>query len=320
MRELDENAIAEAAAKILAGGLVAVPTETVYGLAADATNDDAVARIFEAKSRPQFNPLIIHVASIEMAKRYVAFPALASKLAKEFWPGPLTMVLPRHEDSAVSFLVSAGFDTIAVRMPDHATAQALITAVDRPLAAPSANRSGTISPTTADHVRTSLGDKVDLILDGDACAVGIESTIVEVEGDAVTLLRPGGIARATIERFLGQPVCDGPHTKKPQAPGMLESHYAPRAALRLNASAPEEGEAFLGFGAVNSNSPYALNLSPAGDLREAAAHFFKHLHALDRIAATHRLKGIAAAPVPMEGLGEAINDRMVRAAAPRSSE
>jgi len=319
MTEAGAKAIARAAEIIRSGRLVAVPTETVYGLAADATNDDAVARIFEAKSRPQFNPLIIHIAGAEMAKRYVDFSLLASKLADKFWPGPLTMVLPKREDSPLSLLVSAGLDSIAVRAPDHDTAQALIKAVDRPLAAPSANRSGSISPTTTEHVRHSLGDSVDLILEGGACSVGIESSIVKVDGDAVTMLRPGGLAREVIEEFIGRPLADVPPSQSPQAPGMLASHYAPRAKLRLNASAPQEGEAFLGFGAVAANSPLALNLSASGDLREAAANLFKHLHALDRIAATHGLKGIAVAPVPMEGLGEAINDRLMRAAAPRGA-
>lgn len=307
--------ISEALAVIRRGGLVAMPTETVYGLAADATDDKAVARIFEAKGRPQFNPLIIHVSGADMARRYVEFPPPAEKLAGAFWPGPLTLVLPRRAGGGLSLLVSAGLDTVGVRMPDHPVAQALIGTVDRPLAAPSANRSGTISPTTAAHVRHSLGDNVDLVLDGGACPVGVESTIVKIDGDRATLLRPGGIARADIERVIGKPLenaADG----SIEAPGMMASHYAPRAKLRLNATEQRPAEAFLGFGAV-AGREYALNLSPAGDLREAAANLFRHLHTLDRMAAAHGLKTIACAPIPMEGPGEAINDRLKRAAAPR---
>ena len=309
--------VAKAADIIRNGGVVAVPTETVYGLAADATNDDAVARIFEAKSRPQFNPLIVHVTDVRMAERYVCFSPLASKLAAKFWPGPLTLVLPRRQGSAISLLVSAGLDTIAVRAPDHAGAQTLIQTADRPLAAPSANRSGTISPTTAEHVRQSLGDKIDMIIDGGPCTIGIESSIIKVTDDLVTLLRPGGIAREVIEEFLGQPVSDASHTENPEAPGMLASHYAPRAMLRLNANAPQQGEAFLGFAEIATEGADALNLSEAGDMLEATTNLFAHLHALDRSAAAHGLKTIAVAPIPMEGLGEAINDRLNRAAAPR---
>ncbi len=311
--------IEQAADLIRDGGLVAVPTETVYGLAADATNDKAVARIFEAKGRPQFNPLIIHVADAAMAKRYVKFSPLAAKLAGEFWPGPLTMVLPRRADSNTSLLVSAGLDTVAVRAPAHAAAQALIRAVDHPLAAPSANRSGAISPTTPDHVRKSLRDKVDMILDGGACIIGIESTIVAINDNDVTMLRVGGITRDAIEQFLGRSLAEAPISQTPQAPGMLASHYAPQAPLRLNTSAPRDGEAFLGFGETETTSPYALNLSPSGDLRESAANLFAHLRRLDDLCAEHNLRGIAAAPVPHAGLGEAINDRLKRAAAPRSA-
>lgn len=307
--------ISEAAAVIRRGGLVAMPTETVYGLAADATNDDAVARIFEAKGRPQFNPLIIHVSGSEMAKRYVEFPPLAKKLAGAFWPGPLTLVLPRREDSGLSLLVSAGLYTVGARMPDHPVAQALIKKVDRPLAAPSANRSGTISPTIAAHVKASLGDKFDFILDGGACPVGLESTIVKVDGENASLLRPGGIARADIERVIGKPL-ENAASGSIEAPGMMTSHYAPDATLRLNATEQRPGEAFLGFGDI-AGGEHALNLSSAGNLREAAANLFKHLHTLDRMAAAHGLKTIACAPIPVEGLGEAINDRLKRAAAAR---
>ncbi len=311
----DHTNIENAARIIREGGLVAMPTETVYGLAADATNDVAVARIFDAKGRPQFNPLIIHVAGTDMAKRYVDLSPLAEKLMAAFWPGPLTLVLPRRKDGGVSLLVSAGLDTLGVRMPNHPLAQALITAVDRPLAAPSANRSGTISPTHAEHVKDSLGDKVDLILDGGASPVGVESTIVKVADDRVVVLRPGGVARADIERVIGAKLENAGGGI--EAPGMMASHYAPDASMRLNARDQKDGEAFLGFGDVNGEGRAALNLSVKGDVTEAAANLFAHLRALDRMAGEANLKVIACAPVPMEGLGEAINDRLARAATPK---
>ncbi len=318
MTAIEPKQISKAAEIILKGGLVAMPTETVYGLAADATNDQAVARVFEAKGRPQFNPLIIHVADADMPKQYVEMSPVAEELAAKFWPGPLTLVLPRRADSAVSLLVSAGLDTIAVRAPKHEIAQELIRTVGRPLAAPSANKSGTISPTSAAHVRASLGPAVDMILDGGPCPVGVESTIVNVSGAIVEILRPGGVERADLENFFGRPVSDAPYARIPQAPGMLASHYAPRATMRLDAASPAPEEAFLGFGKAATNGPYGLNLSEQGDMREAAANLFSHLHALDRMAAAHGLKSIAVAPIPMHGLGEAINDRLRRAAAPRT--
>lgn len=318
MTALDHKDIRKAASIIRKGGLVAMPTETVYGLAADATNDQAVAKIFEAKGRPQFNPLIIHVAGLDMAQRYVETPALAKRLAAEFWPGPLTMVLPRKSDSEVSLLVSAGLDTIAVRAPKHDIAQSLINAADRPLAAPSANRSGAISPTRPEHVKESLGEKVDMIIDGGPCPVGLESTIIKIDGEEVTLLRPGGLAREDIERFLGKPIKSAPRQDKPQAPGMLESHYAPKAPLRRDVAEPDENEAFLAFGWQNKNYPHTMNLSESRDLTEAAANLFAYLRALDELCAAYSLSGIAAAPIPNEGLGEAINDRLKRAAAPRN--
>lgn len=309
--------IDEAAAIIERGGLVTMPTETVYGLAADATNDKAVARIYEAKGRPQFNPLIIHVADTDMAQRYVKFPPLAEKLSTAFWPGPLTLVLPRRADSDLSLLVSAGLETVAVRAPNHPLAQALIRKTGRPLAAPSANRSGSISPTRASHVRDSLGDRVDLILDGGPCPVGLESTIVKVDGDRAILLRPGGAAREDIERVTGAALTMQKGGDRPEAPGMLASHYAPRAKLRMNVETPAPGEAFLAFGA-GPEHPHMLNLSKTGDPTEAAANLFAHLRALDALCTEHGLKGIAAAHIPPEGLGEAINDRLARAAAPRN--
>lgn len=299
---------------ILAGDLVAIPTETVYGLAADATNDKAVARIFEAKGRPAFNPLIVHVADIPMARRFVEFTPLAEKLATAFWPGPLTLVLRRKKDSSVSLLASAGLDTLAVRAPNNFLAQALLKRSGRPLAAPSANISGSISPTTAAHVRDSLGDRVPFILDGGPCRVGVESTIVKVEGDRALLLRPGGVPRGEIERVIGKAL-ETPEPTVIEAPGMMQSHYAPKARLRLNATAPMAGEAFLGFGEISANGPFALNLSEKGDPVEAAANLFAHLRALDALCTDQNLKGIAAAPIPKDDLGEAINDRLARAAA-----
>ena len=313
-----ESDIERAADIIRDGGLVAFPTETVYGLGADATNDHAVARVFEAKGRPRFNPLIVHVSGRAAAARYADFPPFAERLTDRFWPGPLTLVLPRRQNCPLSLLVSAGLDTVALRAPDHNLAQALIAAADRPLAAPSANRSGAVSPTTAAHVRQSLGARVDVILDGGPCPVGIESTIVKIEDNGATLLRPGGLARDDIEAAIDAPLSDPPQTDKPEAPGMLKSHYAPTAPLRLEAPSANTNEAFLGFGAVADDGAAASrNLSATGDIREAAANLFAYLRALDEECGRLGLVAIAVAPVPNEGLGEAINDRLARAAAPR---
>ncbi len=290
------------------GALVAIPTETVYGLAADAGNGSAVAGIYKVKSRPQFNPLIIHVASAELAQRYVAWNEAAEALASAFWPGPLTLVLPRRAGCAISDLVSAGGDTLAVRVPAHPVAQQLLQAFGGALAAPSANRSGRVSPTTAAHVQAELGGAIPLILDGGPCAVGLESTVVDLSGDAPRLLRPGSITRAMLEDCLGAPLALANDGTK--SPGQLESHYAPAIPVRLNAAQAAPGEALLGFGITQAA---AANLSPAGDLTEAAANLFACLRALD----DGRFTAIAVAPVPMEGLGEAINDRLKRAAAPR---
>lgn len=314
----DRAEIDEAAAIIRAGGLVAMPTETVYGLAADATNDRSVAKIYEAKGRPSFNPLIVHVSDVAMARRYATFSPFAESLASAFWPGPLTLVLPRRRESDLSYLVTAGLDTVALRAPAHPRARALLAVVDRPLAAPSANVSGTISPTTATHVRDSLGDKVDFILDGGPCSVGVESSIIKVENGRVILLRPGGIPRETIEQVAGAPLT-APISSAVEAPGMLASHYAPRAPLRLNVELPNENEAYLAFG-PRPNHPHTLNLSPCGDLVEAAANLFAHLRTADRVANSLRLAGIAVAPIPVKGLGDAINDRLLRAAAPRGED
>ncbi|HZY67030.1 MAG TPA: L-threonylcarbamoyladenylate synthase [Devosia sp.] len=298
--------IAAFAATLREGGVVAFPTETVYGLGADATNSDAVLKIYETKGRPRFNPLIVHVADLPMARRYVEFSPLAERLAA-FWPGPITLVLPRRAAGGLSDLVTAGLPTVGVRIPDHPLALELIRAAGVPLAAPSANPSGRLSPTTADQVRRGFGDRVP-VLDGGPSSSGVESTIIAVDGDTVTQLRAGALAREEIERLLGHPVAVAVPGSAVAAPGMLASHYAPNATLRLDADAPHPGEAYLGFGPRAAT----LNLSPSGDLHEAARNLFAMLHQLDA-AATR----IAVAPIPHHGLGEAINDRLRRAAAPR---
>lgn len=296
------EAIEEAARILEGGGLVAVPTETVYGLAADATNAAAVARIYEAKGRPSHNPLIAHVESLAMAERFGALGERGRALTQAFWPGPLTLVVP-HRGGLVD-AVTAGLPTVALRRPVGIMAQ-LAERLGRPLAAPSANRSGRVSPTTAAHVAEDLSDRVDLILDGGPCPVGVESTIVRV--DPLALLREGGVTRVEIETVLGELVPDADGSKV-EAPGMLASHYAPDAPVRLDAREAREGEALLGFDAVSGD----LNLSPTGDLAEAARNLYAMLKALDARAAR-----IAVAPIPREGLGMAINDRLRRAAAPR---
>jgi L-threonylcarbamoyladenylate synthase len=307
----DDAAIAEAARILRAGGLVAFPTETVYGLGADATNGQAVARIFEAKGRPRFNPLIAHVADLAIARDLAEFGGQALALAEAFWPGPLTLVLPlrRGARHPVSELVTAGLDTIALRVPAHKVARSLLAAASIPIAAPSANISGRVSPTKADHAEEDLGCKVDMILDGGPAEAGLESTIVALS-PAPTLLRPGGLPREQIEALLACPLQD---FREPGvvAPGQLASHYAPKAALRLNARSVGLGEVLLGFGPGAPEG--ALNLSRSGDLREAAANLFAYLRALDAQGPAQ----IAVMPVPSTGLGEAINDRLRRAAAPR---
>ncbi|MGC2856872.1 L-threonylcarbamoyladenylate synthase [Novispirillum sp. DQ9] len=303
--------IDQAAALLRDGRLVAFPTETVYGLGGAATNDTAVARIFEAKGRPSFNPLIVHLPDLAAAETCAVFDARARRLADAFWPGPLTLVLPRREEAGVSRLVSAGLPSIALRVPAHPLAQALLRAAGVPVAAPSANRSGGISPTRAEHVAASLGDRVDMILDGGPCAVGLESTVVDLTGPRAVLLRPGGITPAQLAEVLGEPVASGADDPAaPKSPGQLLSHYAPDRPVRLNAVEARPGEALLGFGPTPGAT---LNLSERGDLVEAAANLFAFLHALDDA----RFTGIAVMPVPEEGLGLAINDRLRRAAAPR---
>ncbi len=316
-RLADETAIAAAGRMLRAGALVALPTETVYGLAADATQDNAVGRIFAAKGRPRFNPLIVHVADLEGARALCTVPPLAEALAAAFWPGPLTLVLARRPGAGISALASAGLDTLAVRVPAHPVMAGVIRAAGRPLAAPSANPSGTVSPTTAAHVAEGLGGVVDLILDGGPCRVGLESTVLAVKGDTVSLLRPGGLTREQIEAVAGPLCAAGDTGAAPRSPGQLARHYAPRAALRLNAPVPEAGEAFIAFGPPpRSVTGPCRQISAAGDLGEAAANLFAALRDLDAAGAAH----IAIAPIPSEGLGEAINDRLRRAALGRDPQ
>jgi L-threonylcarbamoyladenylate synthase len=313
----DAAGIAEAARILRAGGLVAFPTETVYGLGADATNATAVARLFAAKARPKFNPLIAHVVDVAAARRLGTFGTAAERLAAAFWPGALTLVVPANPDCTVCDLARAGLDTVAARVPAHAVAHRLLAAVGRPIAAPSANRSGHVSPTTADHVLADLGGVIDLVLDGGSTPLGLESTIVDCTG-MPRLLRLGAIPRAEIERALGTTLADMPMSTTPSAPGMLASHYAPRAKLRLGATDVRAGEALLTLGRVRPKGAEQAvsmrDLSHKGDLTEAAANLFAHLRALDASGAAT----IAVVPVPETGLGEAINDRLRRAAAPRS--
>lgn len=302
----EPDALARAADILRGGGLVAIPTETVYGLAADATNADAVAKIFAAKQRPHFNPLIAHVTGLGAARKQAKLSDAALTLIRNFWPGPLTIVAPRADDASVCDLACAGLDTIAIRAPAHGDARALLSMVDFPLAAPSANVSGHVSPTSAQHVAEELSGVVDLILDGGQCFVGIESTIVAAPLDGpLTLLRLGAIPVETIESVVG-PLARVTKGDATIAPGMLARHYAPRAHLRLNAETPRPGEAFLAFGAMSGHA----NLSESGDLTEAAARLYAFLRALDATGVT----GIAVARVPETGLGEAINDRLKRAA------
>ena len=311
-----DAAIAEAARALAAGGLVAFPTETVYGLGADAGNGEAIARLYAAKGRPAFNPLIAHVASAAAARKLARFDTAAERLAAAFWPGPLTLVLPKAADCPVAALATAGLDSVAVRLPQHPVAQQLLRAFGGPVVAPSANRSGHVSPTTAAHVLADLGGRIDLIVDGGATPVGLESTIVACIGDPV-LLRPGGVPRAAIERVLGTALADAfalNDQTAPRAPGMLASHYAPRTRLRLDASAVGAREALLAFGPTPADGAAAavkvLNLSRRGDLIEAATNLFSHLRTLDAVGAA----AIAVMPIPHHGLGEAINDRLRHAA------
>lgn len=310
-----EDGIAQAVAVLRAGGLVAMPTETVYGLAGDARNGTAVARIFAAKGRPQFNPLIVHVADMEQARRIARFSPEAEAVARAFWPGALTLVLPLAPGAGLSPLVTAGLGTVAVRMPAHAVARRLIAAFGGPLAAPSANPSGKVSPTTAAHVRAGLAGRIEAILDAGPCAVGVESTILAMDGPP-RLLRPGGIPAEALEAMLGPlPVAGDGAPTRPTAPGQLASHYAPDAPVRLNAARPDGAELWVGFGPGCDGAD--LTLSKNGDLVEAAATLFSTLRAADDLAARRKAPAIAFAPIPDHGLGRAINDRLRRAAAPR---
>ena len=307
------ESVAEAARLLRCGQLVAFPTETVYGLGGDATNERAVAAIFEAKGRPQFNPLISHVLDAAEARKFVLWNQTADNLAARFWPGPLTLVLPRSAGSAISLLATAGLDTVAIRAPSHPVAQALIRAAGRPIAAPSANRSGAISPTRAEHVAESLGSRVPLILDGGPCLVGVESTVLDLTSATPTLLRPGGVPREAIEALIGPVLLSDaiPSGEVPaRSPGQLESHYAPARPVRLGATSVGADEGLLAFGpTVPQGAMLTYNLSPSGDLAEAAANLFAMMRLLDRPG----IGRIAVMPIPETGLGLAINDRLRRA-------
>lgn len=304
------DGIAEAADLLRAGVLVAIPTETVYGLAADARNDRAVAAIYAAKNRPAFNPLIVHLPDLAAVARLAVLTPEAERLAAAFWPGPLSLVLPLRPDAGLSPLVTAGLDTVAIRLPAHPVARALLTQAGIPVAAPSANPSGRVSPTRAEHVLAGLSGRIAAVLDGGPCAVGVESTILALDGPPA-LLRPGGVAVEAIEAALGAPLLMPGDPSTPKAPGQLASHYAPEARVRLNATQAREGEVLVGFGPIAGH----LTLSASGDLLEAAANLFHFLREADALAGPGG--AIAFAPVPETGLGRAINDRLRRAAAPR---
>lgn len=311
-----DEAIERAARLIRDGELVAFPTETVYGLGGDATSETAVARIFAAKGRPRFNPLIVHVPSLSEGEALALFDERARIAARRFWPGPLSLVLPRRRNCGLSLLASAGLDTVALRAPAHAAAQALLRAAGRPLAAPSANRSGRVSPTTAAHVLAELGDRVALILDAGPCPVGIESAVLDLTGPTPALLRAGGITLEELRTVFDEIEVPAGGGNAPRAPGRLPSHYAPGRPVRLDAVSARPGEALLAFGrAVPPGFAEVLWLSQSGDLAEAAANLFALLRRLDRPDFT----AIAVMPIPDEGLGRAINDRLRRAAAPRTS-
>ena len=305
-----QEKIAHAAIKLREGKLAAFPTETVYGLGADATNDSAVAKIFAIKGRPEFNPLITHVRSIEEAQHYGVFSKNALAIAMRFWPGPLTLILNRKRGCPISWLTTAGLSTVALRVSDHPIANELIKLTGRPIAAPSANKSGRISPTSAKDVINEFQNELEIILDGGACRVGLESTVLDVSGPNATILRPGSITQNDIEDNFG-PIILASKTAKITAPGMLESHYAPNCKVRLNASCIQTGEVFLGFG--KNSIAGSKNLSENAELNEAAANLFRMLRDLDQ----NNIAGIAVAPIPEHGLGIAINDRLKRAAAPR---
>lgn len=318
----DEAGIAEAARRLRQGRLVAFPTETVYGLGADATSETAVAQVFAAKGRPHFNPLIVHTATDEEAFSLALADARAERLAASLWPGPLTLVLPCHPRCPVALLARAGLETVALRVPAHPVALALLRAAGVPIAAPSANRSGEVSPTTAAHVREGLTGRIDAVLDGGSCSVGVESSVVDLTGPVPVLLRPGGATLEAIEAVIGpvalpmdQATAESPRTLR--SPGLLLSHYAPVLPVRLDAVSVAQDEALLAFGAGAPEAPLAFNLSERGDLTEAAARLFAGLRRLDAEGRSRGLRRIAVMPVPSRGLGLAINDRLKRAAAPR---
>jgi L-threonylcarbamoyladenylate synthase len=309
-----ETALQRAAQLLCAGELVAFPTETVYGLGGDATSEAAVARIFAAKGRPRFNPLIVHVPGLAEAEPLAAFDERACQAARRFWPGPLTLVLPRRSDSRLSLLAGAGLDTVALRAPAHPVARQLLRAAGKPIAAPSANRSGRVSPTTAAHVAAEFGARLGLILDGGACPVGLESTILDLIGPVPVLLRPGGVSLEELVAVFGEVGTPAAGEKTLRAPGSLPSHYAPSLPLRLDAREARPGEALLAFGPeAPPGFAEVLWLSRSGDLTEAAANLFAALRQLDR----PEFAAIAVMPIPERGLGRAINDRLRRAAAPR---
>lgn len=308
-----KESINRAAQALARGEIVAFPTETVYGLGANALDAPAIAKVFAAKDRPRFNPLIVHVLGLEEAESYAAVNDTARKLIRAFWPGPLSLVLPRKRGSAIADLVSAGLDTIALRAPSHPVARSLLEAARLPIAAPSANRSGRISPTTAAHVEAELGNLPAMILDGGPCSFGLESAVLGIDGDDVTLLRLGALPREAIEKVLGRKLASPEPDSHVSSPGQLATHYAPLTPLRLNARSAKRGEALLAFGPqVPDFAGPSLNLSPRGDLIEAAANFFAALRTLDEAG----VEAIAVMPIPAHGLGEAINDRLQRASSP----
>ena len=309
----DNDGFATAADILAKGGLVAFPTETVYGLGGDARNGAAVAGIYAAKGRPSFNPLIIHVTDLDMAKQYAEFDDLALKLVDAFWPGPMTLVLPLRDDAGLSELVTAGLNTVANRVPAHPIAQNLLSTFNSPIAAPSANPSGGISPTRAAHVRDGLGGRIDAVINGGKCAVGLESTILMPIDNTLHLLRAGGIAAEDISNIAPIQMANETSETTPTSPGQLASHYAPNARLRMNVTAANDDEHMIGFGDISGQ----INLSNTGDLIEAAANLFAYLHMADEDAQTLGKTKLAIAPIPMTGLGVAINDRLKRASAPR---
>lgn len=306
------DSIARAANVLTSGGLLGLPTETVYGLGANALDGVAVARIFEAKGRPAFNPLIVHVADASAAENYAEFSDEARMLAAVLWPGPLTMILPRKADCGISDLVTAGLNSIAIRVPAHKVARDILKAAGVPVAAPSANISGTLSPTTPQHVADGLGDKVDLIIGGGAAEFGLESTVIDMTGDMPVILRPGAVTPDDVARVLDvtPQIDDGDKGDAPKSPGQLLRHYAPRTKVRLGVLQPEAGEGYLAFGPCLIKGDHVKNLSEKSDLFEAAANLFNYLHIMDKGGFT----GIAVAPIPDEGLGLAINNRLKRAA------